>query len=120
MSRVASVWVIALAAIISICLAFFGKITAFLGTIPEEVLGGVSLLLYGFISANGLKVLIENKVDLNNIRNVIIVSTMLILGLGGAIVTVYTQNLSISLTGITLAAIVGIILNQILREPKNN
>lgn len=119
MSRVASVWVIGLAAVISICLAFFGKITAILGTIPEEVLGGVSLLLYGFISANGLKVLIENKIDLNEIRNVIIVSTMLILGLGGAVVTVYTHNLSISLTGITLAVISGIFLNQILKEKKD-
>ena len=119
MSRVASVWVIGLAAVISICLAFFGKITAILGTIPEEVLGGVSLLLYGFISANGLKVLIENKIDLNEIRNVIIVSTMLILGLGGAVVTVYTHNLSISLTGITLAVISGMFLNQILKEKKD-
>ena len=118
MSRVASVWVIGLAAIISICLAFFGKITAFFGSIPDAVLGGVSLILYGFISANGLKVLIENKTDFNNIRNVIIVSTMLILGLGGAMITITTKDLSISLAGITLAAIVGILLNLVLKEPK--
>ena len=104
MSKVASVWVIGLAAIISICLAFLGKITALFQTIPDEVLGGVSLLLYGFISLNGLKVLIENKVDFNNIRNVIIASSMLIFGLGGAIVTIYTGNLSFSLSGISLAA----------------
>ena len=120
MSRVASVWVIGLAAIISIILAFFGKATALFMTIPDEVLGGVSLLLYGFISVNGLKVLIENKTDFNNIRNVIITSTMLILGIGGAIVTIYTKNISVSLTGISLAAIVGIILNLTLKEPKNN
>ena len=118
MSKVASVWVIGLAAVISICLAFLGKITAIFSTIPDEVLGGVSLLLYGFISSNGLKVLIENKIDFNNIRNVIIVSTMLILGLGGAVITIYTHNLSISLTGISLAAIVGILLNQVLKEPQ--
>lgn len=118
MSKVASVWVIGLAAIISICLAFLGKITALFQTIPDEVLGGVSLLLYGFISVNGLKVLIENKVDFNNIRNVIIASSMLIFGLGGAIVTIYTGNLSFSLSGISLAALVGIILNLILKEPK--
>ena len=118
MSKVASVWVIGLAAIISIILAFLGKITALFQTIPDEVLGGVSLLLYGFISVNGLKVLIENKVDFNKIRNVIIVSTMLILGLGGAVITIYTQNLSVSLTGISLAAITGILLNIILKEPK--
>ena len=79
-----------------------------------------SLLLYGFISVNGLKVLIENKVDFNKIRNVIIASTMLILGLGGAVITIYTKNLSVSLTGISLAAIVGIFLNLILKEQNNN
>ena len=118
MSKVASVWVIWLAAMISICLAFLGKISAIFQTIPSEVLGGVSLLLYGFISANGLKVLIQNKIDLNNIRNVIIVSAMLILGLGGAIITISTKELSISLAGMSLAAVVGILLNMVLVEPK--
>ena len=118
MSKVASVWVIWLAALISVCLAFLGKISAFFQTIPSEVLGGVSLLLYGFISSNGLKVLIQNKIDFNNIRNVIIVSAMLMLGLGGAIVTISTQNLSVSLAGMSLAAIVGILLNMVLVEPK--
>ena len=79
MSKVASVWVIGLAAIIAICLAFFGTIAAALSTIPAPVLGGVSLLLYGFISVNGLKVLTENQIDFNDIKNVIIASTMLIL-----------------------------------------
>ena len=120
MSKVASVWVIGLAAVISICLAFLGKITALFQTILDEVLGEVSLLLYGFISVNGLKVLIENKVDFNKIRNVIIASTMLILGLGGAVITIYTKNLSVSLTGISLAASVGIFLNLILKDPNNN
>ena len=118
MSKVASVWVIWLAAMISICLAFLGKISAVFQTIPTEVLGGVSLLLYGFISSNGLKVLIENKIDFNNIRNVIIVSSMLILGLGGAIITISTNNLSVSLAGMSLAAVVGILLNMVLVEPK--
>ena len=120
MSKVASVWVIGLAAIISIILAFFGKITALFQTIPDEVLGGVSLLLYGFISVNGLKVLIENKIDFNNIRNIVIVSSMLILGLGGAIITLETKDLSVSLTGMSLAAIVGILLNLILKDPEEN
>ncbi len=120
MSRVASVWVIGLAAIISICLAFLGKVTAIFQTIPDEVLGGVSLLLYGFISVNGLKVLIENKTDFNNIRNIVIVSSMLIFGLGGAIITLETNNLSISLTGMSLSAIVGIILNLVLKDPNEN
>lgn len=119
MSKVASVWVIGLAAIISICMAFLGMITAIFATIPDPVLGGVSLLLYGFISVNGLKVLVENKIDFNNIRNVVIVSVMLILGLGGAIITFKSGDVSISLTGMSLAAIFGIILNLLLKT-KNN
>ena len=116
MSKVASVWVTGLAGVISIVLAFLGKVCGLLQTIPDCVLGGVSMLLYGFISVNGLKVLIQNKVDFNDIKNVIIVSSMLILGLGGAVITIYTQNLSISLTGISLSAIVGIFLNLILKK----
>ena len=120
MSKVASVWVIGLAAVISICLAFFGKVSAIFQTVPDEVLGGVSLLLYGFISVNGLKVLIEKKVDFNHIRNVIIVSSMLILGIGGAVITIKSGDLSVSLTGMSLAAIVGIILNLILKDPEES
>ena len=118
MSKVASVWVIALAAIFSICMAFLGTITTIFSTIPDPVLGGVSLLLYGFISVNGLKVLIENKVDFNNLRNVIIASTMLILGLGGATISFTSGDISFSLTGMSLAALVGIILNLLLKNKK--
>ena len=118
MSRVASVWVIALAAFFSICMAFLGTITTIFSTIPDPVLGGVSLLLYGFISVNGLKVLIENKVDFNNLRNVIIASTMLILGLGGATISFTSGDISFSLTGMSLAALVGIILNLLFINKK--
>lgn len=118
MSRVASVWVIGLAAIISILLSFMGTITSIFSTIPDPVLGGVSMLLYGFISVNGLKVIVENKIDFNDLRNVIIASTMLILGLGGAIITVESGDLSFSLTGMSLAAIVGILLNLLLKKRK--
>ncbi len=119
MSRVASVWVIAVAATIAIIMSFFGIIAAIFSTIPASVLGGVSLILYGFISINGLKVLIENRVDYNDLRNVIITSTMLILGLGGAIITITQGDLSVSITGMSLAAIVGITLNLILNPNKD-
>ena len=119
MSRVASVWVIGLAAIIAIIMSFFGIIASIFSTIPSAVLGGVSMILYGFISVNGLKVLIENKVDYNNLKNVIITSTMLILGLGGAIITISGGDMSVSITGMSLAAIVGVILNLILRPDKD-
>ena len=76
------------------------------------------MILYGFISVNGLKVLIENQVDYNNLKNVIITSTMLILGLGGAIITFTSGDLSISITGMSLAAIVGVLLNLLLNPGK--
>ena len=120
MSRVASTKVIATAAIISIAMSFFGTITALFSTIPSPVLGGVSMILYGFISVNGLKVLIQNKVDYDNIKNVIITSTMLILGLGGAAITLSNGDMSVSVTGMSLAAVVGIILNLILKGEKND
>ncbi len=63
MTKIASVWVIGLAAIFAIILGFLGKFTALVQTIPNPVLGGISLLLYGFIAVNGLKVLIQNQVD---------------------------------------------------------
>ena len=120
MSKVASVWVIGLAAVISIALSFFGTITSLFATIPDPVLGGVSMILYGFISVNGLKVLIDNKVDYDDLKNVIITSTMMILGLGGAIITISGGDLSVSLTGMSLAAIVGILLNLILNPGKES
>ena len=120
MSRVASTWVTGTAAIISIILSFFAIVAAVFTTIPAPVLGGVSMILYGFISINGLKVLIENKVDYNDLRNVIITSTMLILGLGGAIISISGGGLSISITGMSLAAIVGILLNLVLKPVKEN
>lgn len=110
MTKVASVWVIGLAAIIAICLGFLGKFTALISTIPSPVLGGVSLLLYGFIAVNGLKVLIENRVNFGKSRNVIIASTMLVLGLGGAVINIGT----VSISGMSLAALFGIILNLLL------
>lgn len=118
MTKVASVWVIGLAAIIAICIGFLGKLSAIFATIPNPVLGGVSLLLYGFIAVNGLKVLVKNQIDFENVRNVIVASTMLVLGLGGAVITLKTGDVSVSITGMSLAAIVGILLNLLL--PKTN
>ena len=114
MTKVASVWVIGLAAIIAIVLGFFSKFTALVSTIPNAVLGGVSLLLYGFIAVNGLKVLVQNKVDFGNTKNVIVASAMLVLGLGGAAISITRGDLSVTISGMSLAAIVGILLNLCL------
>ncbi len=118
MTKIASVWVIGLAAIFAIVLGFLGKFTALVSTIPNAVLGGVSLLLYGFISINGLKVLIQNQIDFGKSKNVIVASTMLVLGLGGAAISIISGDLSITISGMSLSAILGIILNLCLPEEK--
>ena len=120
MTKVASVWVIGLAAIIAIVLGFFAKFTAVVSTIPNAVLGGVSLLLYGFIAVNGLKVLIQNQVDFGNTKNVIVASAMLVLGLGGAAIAINSGDVSVTISGMSLAAIIGIILNLCLPNVKED
>lgn len=110
MTKVASVKVIMLAAIFAIIISFLGKLTAIFSTIPSVVLGSISLLLYGFISVNGLLVIVKNKLDFSKTRNVIICASMLVLGLGGAVLKIG----SLSITGMSLAAIVGILLNIFL------
>ena len=118
MTKTASVWVIGLAAIIAIIFGFLGQLTAIISSIPSPVLGGVSILLYGFISINGLKILIQNKVDFENTKNVIVASSMLVLGLGGAAISIITKNISVSISGMSLAALVGILLNLFIKERK--
>jgi len=112
MTRVASVWVTGLAAVFAILLGFFGYIQVFILSIPDGVLGGITIVLYGLIAANGVKVLVEERVNLTDMKNLIIVGAMLVVGLGGAEISL---NSSVSLTGMSLAALVGIVLNAILR-----
>lgn len=115
-TKVASVWVTGLAAVIAILLGFLGYLQAFIASVPWPVIGGMTIVLYGFIAGNGVKVLIKNKIDLGNIRNLIIVATMLVIGLGGAVITIG----SVSLTGMSLAMVVGIILNLVFSEEKKS
>ena len=110
MTRIASVSVIRNAALFAIGLSFLGKFTALISTIPNAVLGGMAILLYGVIASNGLKVLIEKQVDFREVRNLIIVSSMLVLGLGGAILELGPVTLS----GTALCALAGVILNLVL------
>ncbi len=111
LTKVGSVYVIFGAACIAILLSFFRPLTVLIQTIPTGVLGGMSILLYGVIASNGLRVLVESKVDFSKQRNLIIASAMLVVGLGGAVLKL--SNL-VSLQGMALAAIVGIVLNLIL------
>ena len=118
MTKIASVWVIGLAAIFAICLGFLGKFTALVSTIPNPVLGGISLLLYGFIAVNGLKVLVQNQIDFGKTKNVIVASTMLVLGLGGAAISIVSGDVSVTISGMSLAAVFGILINLLLPEEK--
>lgn len=118
LTRVASVKVIGLAAICAIIIGFLGKFTALVSTIPNAVLGGVSLLLYGFIAVNGLKVLIKNRTNFEDPKNVVVASSMLVLGLGGAAISIVSGDLSVTISGMSLASIVGIILNLVLPNEK--
>lgn len=115
MTKVASVWVTGGAAVIAIVLSFFNVFTTLIATIPAAVMGGISIILYGFIAANGLKVLYDAKVDMTQTRNLIVVSAMLVIGLGGSIISFG----AFSIYGMSLAAIVGIILNLVLPKAKN-
>ncbi len=114
-TKIASVWVIAAAAVLSILVGFFVPFTRFIETIPPTVVGGVSLLLYGFIASSGLKVLIREKVDLNSNRNIFIVAAILITGIGGLILQFTSQ---VKIESIAVAMILGVVLNLILKEKK--
>ena len=110
-TRVYSVYVILGAAVIAIVLSFFGKAMALVETIPTAVLGGISILLFGIIASSGLRMLVENNIDFGNNRNMVIASVILVLGIGGAAIHL-TDDFSIH--GMSLAAIVGVVLNLIL------
>ena len=109
-SKVASTMVTLVAAAILILLGFLGPVQAFIASIPSCVFAGAAIILYGFIACSGLKML--QKTDLNNQKNLIIVSSVLSLGISGLIVGGSVINFSAT----ALALIVGIILNFVLKE----
>ena len=117
MTRVGSVYVIGLAAIFAIILGFIGPVQALIGSIPGAVIGGITIVLYGLIAANGVKVLIKAKVNIAQMRNLIIISSILVIGLGGALIPI---NEAVSLQGMALATIVGIILNLVLPKEEES
>ena len=110
LTKVTSPAVIRIAAVTGIVFSVFGKISALLKSIPASVLGGIMLLLFGTIASLGMSNLIQNKVDLSNTRNMIIVSLILTFGIGGAAF----EWGNFSMSGIGLAALLGVILNLIL------
>lgn len=110
LTRVVDPKVMRIAAITAIVFSLIGKVSGFLKTIPGAVLGGIMLLLFGMIASVGIKTLIDSRTDMNSTRNQVIVSVVLTVGIGGAVIS---QG-NFSLAGIGLASVVGILLNLIL------
>ncbi len=109
-TRITAPSVIRIAAGTAIVISVIGKLSALLQSIPAAVLGGIMMLLFGSIASVGIQNLVNHKVDLNQTRNIIIVSVVLTLGIGGAILPMG----SFSLSGIGLSALAGVILNLVL------
>lgn len=114
LTKVTNPLVLRIAAVTAIVFSMIGKISWFLKTIPQGVLGGIMLLLFGTIASVGIKTLVDNHVNLSVTRNQVIVSVVLTIGIGGAIISYG----NFSLSGIGLASVVGVILNLILPDKK--
>lgn len=113
-TKVTSPAVIRVSAATALVFSVIGKLSAVLQSIPEAVLGGIMLLLFGTIASVGVQNLIQHKVDMNETRNVIIVSVTLTMGIGGAVLS--ADNFALS--GIGLSAVVGVLLNLLLPKTK--
>lgn len=112
-TKIHSIYVIAGAAVLAVVVSFIGKLTALLTSIPSLVIGGASIALFGVIAASGLKIIVENKINFDIKRNLLISSVVLVIGIGGMVLDI-TQNLQIS--SVAIATIIGIVLNLVLPE----
>ena len=115
LSKVYDPRVIRLAAVYAIVLSFIPKMAQVIGTMPSAIIGGISFILYGMISAIGIRNMVENQVDFTKSRNLIIAAVIMVCGLGlGDGVTFTVGGVSITLTSLAIASIVGIVLNAVL------
>ena len=117
LSRIYDPLVIRIAAVMAVILSFSPKFEAVINTIPTGIIGGISFVLYGMISAIGVRNVVENCVDFTNSRNLIVAAVILVCALGFNSVgglTFAVGGVSINLSGLAIAAIVGILLNAIL------
>lgn len=112
LNKIYSVYVIAGAAVIAVVMSFIGKVSALLQSIPTPVIGGISIALFGVIASSGLKILIENKIDFDNKKNLLIASVILVSGIGGLML----QIGGLQITSVAFSTLLGIILYQILPE----
>ncbi|WKF65743.1 uracil-xanthine permease family protein [Streptococcus equi] len=112
LNKIFSVYVIAGAAVIAGLLSFVGKVSALIQSIPTPVIGGISIALFGVIASSGLKILIEAKVDMDNKKNLLIASVILVSGIGGLML----QINGLQISGVAFSTLLGIILYQLLPE----
>lgn len=103
-----------IAAAFAILLGLVPKLGAVISTIPGAVIGGISIVLFGMIASIGARTLVENRVDFQSARNLIVAAVILVLGLGGASIPFSIGSVDFNIQGMALAAIVGIILNKLL------
>ena len=109
-TKIYSIWVIGGAACLAIIFGFVGKLSALIQSIPSPVIGGISFLLFGVIASSGLRILIDNQVDFNQKRNLMIGSLILVIGIGNA----FLQLGKYQFSGLAVATVLGIILNLLL------
>ena len=115
LSRVHDPRVIRIAAVFAVILSFIPKMADIIGSMPSAIIGGVSFMLYGMISAIGVRNVVENRVDLTKSRNLVIAAVILVSGLGfSSGLTFHLFGTPVTLTGLAIAAIAGILLNAIL------
>lgn len=109
--------VIRIAAVFAIILGIFGKFGGFISSIPSPVTGGISIVLYGMISAVGVRILVNSRLNFGNSRNLLVAAIILVLGIGCDSIPVYGV---VTISGLALAAVVGIILALILPEGEDS
>lgn len=112
--------VMRVAACFAILMGIMPKLGAVIQTIPNAVIGGISIVLFGMIASIGIRTVIENNVDFTSSRNLLISAVILVLGIGGAAVSFTIGDAQFNIAGLALAAIVGIILNKLLPEKKKS
>jgi uracil permease len=108
-TRVYSVWVIGGAAVISIIIAFIGKLSGVISSIPSAVMGGITILLFGMIAASGIRMIVEAKVDYSKSKNLILTAVVFIVGLSGISININT----VPLKGMALGTVVGMLLSLV-------
>jgi len=106
-TKVYSVWVIGGAAVISIIIAFFGKVAGFINSIPQPVMGGICLLLFGTIAASGIRMIVEARIDYSKSKNLVLTALVFVIGISGISINIG----NVQLKGMVLATIGGIIIS---------